>query len=73
MKKIIQFHIYKGKKQFVAEGVDAPIVTQGATIDKLLRNISEAVSVYLEGEDLNDLNLAKNPSVLVNIELPVYA
>ena len=39
MKRIIQFHIFKGEWQYVAEGVDLPVVTQGATLDELVRNI----------------------------------
>lgn len=29
MKKIIQVHIYKGEKYYVAECLDLPVVTQG--------------------------------------------
>ena len=43
MKKIIQFHIYKGDKHYVAQGVDLPVVTQGETLDELAKNIQEAV------------------------------
>ena len=35
MKNIIQAHIYKGEKYFVAECVDLPVVTQGKTLDEL--------------------------------------
>lgn len=75
MKKIIQFHIYKGGKYFVAEGIDLPIVTQGKTLDELVLNIQEAVQVQIEGEDLSVFNLSPNPSVLLNLELPtpIYA
>ena len=75
MKKIIQFHIYKGDKQYVAEGVDVPVVTQGKTLDELVENIREAVSLQLESEDLADFNLAPEPSILANFELgsPLYA
>lgn len=70
MKRIIQFHISKGEKYYVAEGVDLPIVTQGKTLDELAQNIKEAVELHLEGEDLADFNIAPDPSVLMNFELP---
>ena len=64
MKHIIRFHIYKGENHYVAQGLDLPIVTQGKTLDELAKNINEAVAVHLEGENLSDLGLAPNPSVL---------
>ena len=73
MQHIIRFHIHKGEKQYVAQGVELPIVTQGHTLDELMSNIREAVELQLEGEDLKDLGLADSPSVLVDFELPVYA
>jgi len=73
MKSIIQFSIQKGKKYYVAQGVELPIVTQAKTLDELTRNINEAVSLHLEGENLEELGLIKKPSVLVNFELPRVA
>ncbi len=70
MKRIIQFHISKGDKFYIAEGIDLPIVTQAKTLDELAENIKEAVELHLEGENLADFNIAPNPSVLMNFELP---
>lgn len=70
MKRIIQFHISKGEKYYIAEGIDLSIVTQGKTLDELAKNIQEAVELHLEGENLSDFNIAPNPSVLMNFELP---
>ncbi|MEK7099104.1 MAG: type II toxin-antitoxin system HicB family antitoxin [Patescibacteria group bacterium] len=47
MKRIIQFHIFKGERQYVAEGIDLPVVTQGKTPDELTANIQEAVELHL--------------------------
>ena len=69
MKHIIQVYISKGENYYIAEGVDLPIVTQGKTLDELVVNVKEALELYLEGEDLSDLNIAPNPSVLMNFEL----
>lgn len=71
MKSIIQFHISRGNKYYVAEGIDLPIVTQGKTLDELAANIQEAVELQLEGENLVNFDLAPHPSVLLNLELPI--
>jgi len=69
MKRIIQFRIYKGEKYYVAECIDLPIVTQGKTLDEVVENIREAISLHLEGEDLEELEISPDFSVLVNMEL----
>lgn len=69
MKKIIQAHIHKGEKYFVAECTDLPVVTQGKTLDELMANLNEAIALQLEGENLADFDLEENPSVLVSFEL----
>lgn len=74
MKHIIQFKINKGEAYFVGEGVDVPIVTQGKTIDEVVTNLQEALALYLEGENLEALDIAPRPSALVNFELePTHA
>ena len=70
MKRIIQFHISKGDKYYTAEGADLAIVTQGKTLDELAENIKETVELHLEGENPADFDIAPNPSVLMNFELP---
>ena len=47
MKNIIQFHVYKGDKYYIAEGVDVPVVTQGKTLDELMTNVMEALELQL--------------------------
>lgn len=47
MKNIIQIHVYKGEKYYIAEGVDVPIVTQGKTLDELAANVKEALELQL--------------------------
>lgn len=69
MKKIIQVHIHKDDKYYVAECVDLPVVTQGKTLDELTVNLNEAIALQLESENLADFGLEENPSVLVSFEL----
>ena len=73
MKNIIQFYINKGEKYYVAQGIDLPVVTQGKTLDELMKNIKEAVELHLEGEKPENLGLSPHPSVLVNMEIQTKA
>jgi len=75
MKKIIQVHIYKGDKYYIAECLDLPVVTQGKTLDELVFNLKEAINLQLEGENLSDFDLVAEPSVVANLEVDssVYA
>lgn len=61
--------MYKGEKVYVGEGIDLPIVTQGATLDEVVHNLKNALTLYLEGEDLAELGFASQPSALVNFEI----
>ena len=69
MKRIIQFRIYRGERYYVAECIDLPIVTQGKTLDEVVENIKEAINLHLEDENLEDLEIHPDFSVLVNLEL----
>jgi len=69
MKNIIQLTISKDGSQYVAEGTNLPVVTQAASLDELMDNIHEVVSLTLEGEDPEQFGISKQPSVLVNYEL----
>lgn len=54
---------------YVAECVEIPVVTQGATLDETITNLHEAIFLHLEDEDLTALGLAANPTVIVTMEL----
>ena len=59
---------------YVAECVEIAVVTQGATLDEVTRNLQEATALHLEDEDLAALGLAKNPTLVITMEVePVYA
>jgi predicted RNase H-like HicB family nuclease len=64
MKRTIQVRISRGDRQFVAECLDLPVVTQAATLDELASNIREAIGLHLDGEDLADLGFSSNPTIL---------
>lgn len=73
MKRTIQVRITKGDRQFVAECLDLPVVTQAATLDELASNIREAISLHLEGEDLPELGFSSDPTILATMELETVA
>jgi len=58
---------------YIAECVEIAVVTQGATLDVVTRNLQEAVALHLQGEDLALLGLAPNPTLLITMEVePSY-
>jgi len=65
--------ISKGERQFVAECLDLPVVTQAATLDELAVNIREAIGLHLEGANLAELGFAGNPTILATMELESVA
>ena len=73
LKRTIQVRIFRGEKQFVAECLDLPVVTEAPTLDELAANIREAIALHLEGEDLAELGLADNPAVIATLELDAVA
>ncbi len=69
-KKISRVKVYKGEKYYVAECFDLPVVTQGKTLDDVVENVKEAISLQLEGEDVKEWDILPGFSILVNFELP---
>ena len=70
MKNIVQFNISQEDGMYTAEGINAPIVTQGSTFEELQENIQEAVELYFEDEDPRELGFGSSPSILTNFEIP---
>jgi predicted RNase H-like HicB family nuclease len=73
MKSIIQFKITESEGTYIAEGVDLAIVSEASTLDQLVKNIEEAVSLHFEGEDESTFEFSSKPSILLNYEIPQYA
>ncbi len=70
LQRTIKAVIRKGNESgYVAECLEIAVVTQGATLDEITENLIEAVNLYLEGENLEELGLAPNPVLLVTLEL----
>jgi len=72
-RRTIQVRIFRGEKKYVAECLDLPVVTQGDTLEELTANIREAIGLHLEGENLADLGIADDPTVVATMELDAVA
>lgn len=53
---------------YVAESLELALVTQGRSLDELLRNLKQAVRLHLEGEDPSELGLTASPRIVVTYE-----
>ena len=54
--------IHSGEQQgYVAECVEISVVTQGNTLDEVVNNLQEAISLHLEGEDTSEFGLVAKP------------
>jgi predicted RNase H-like HicB family nuclease len=73
VKRTIQVRVFRGEKQYVAECLDFPVVTEAPTLDQLALNIQEAIALHLEGEDLAELGLSDHPTILATMELDAVA
>lgn len=73
MKRTIQVRMFRGETKYVAECLDLPVVTEASTLDELAANIREAIALHLEGEDLAELGLADDPTILATLELEAVA
>jgi predicted RNase H-like HicB family nuclease len=65
----IKAFIKQGEKYYVAECLEIPVVTQGKTLDEAAANLREAVALHLEGENLEQLGLAPNPTLIITMEM----
>lgn len=56
------------EKGYIAECMEISVVTQGMTLDKVAKNLVEAVSLHIEDEDLTEFGLVAKPSLSVTFE-----
>jgi predicted RNase H-like HicB family nuclease len=56
---------------YVATCKEIAVVTDGKTLDELLANLREAVSVHLENTDtVKQFGLVANPRLIITLKLP---
>ncbi len=75
LQQTIKSFIRPGEQSgYIAECLEISVITQGKTLDEVVKNLQEAIALHLEGEDPVEFGLVMNPSVLVTFELqPAYA
>jgi len=56
---------------YTAECVEIAVVTQGHSLDNLLKNLKDAIALHLEGEDLGAMGLSDRLRLLVLLEAPL--
>ena len=64
---------FSRREKIVAECLDLAVVTEGDTLDEVTANIREAIGLHLEGENLADLGIADDPTVVATMELDAVA
>jgi predicted RNase H-like HicB family nuclease len=57
--------ITQEEEWFVATCLENNVASQGKTIDQAIENLKEAIELYYEDEDDEELNLIKNKQVYI--------
>ena len=60
--------VSRGERAYVAECWEVAVVTQGRTLDEVVSNLREALTLHLEGEDLDALGLSPSPRLIITYE-----
>jgi predicted RNase H-like HicB family nuclease len=71
MKDTIHAVVVRDQGVYVGECLEIAVVTQGRTLDEVVSNLKEAVSLHLEGEDLPRLGIHVTPRLAVTFEVPI--
>ena len=64
--------IKKGEKQFVALCPELDVVSQGYTIEEALKNLKEAVELYIEEMGLPE-GIEESDTIIVRFEVKQHA
>jgi len=68
---VIHAVVHPDEDGYYVECLEVSVVTQGDNLDDLVRNLDEALSLHLEGEDLAALGLSSHPKLQLIIEKPL--
>lgn len=71
LRDVIHAVVHPDEDGYYVECLEVAVVTQGDTLDDLVRNLDEALSLHLEGEDLAAMGLSTHPKLQLMIEKPV--
>lgn len=75
LQRTIKAIIFEGDESgYVGSCFGLPVVTQGATLDEVVKNLKEAVELHFEGEDPAEMGYVDNPAIVITYEVDtVYA
>ena len=65
--------VHPDEDGYYVECLEVAVITQGDTLDELIKNLDEALALHLEGEDLAALGLSSHPKLQLIIEKPIAA
>lgn len=68
----IHFVVSRSAGFYVAEALELALVTQGRSLDEVLRNVKQAVRLHLDGEDFSELGLSSRPRIAVAYEESLF-
>ena len=71
-RSVIHAVVVESEGRYVADCLEVPVVTQGASLDELLGNLREALDLYMSGEDPVLLGLAPRPRLLISFETTAH-
>lgn len=71
LRDVIHCVIHLDQRTFVAECLEVAVVTQGATLDEVIKNLNDALALHLEGEDLAAFGLSSHLRLQLSFELPL--
>ena len=68
LRETIHSVISESEGAYVAECLEVAVVTQGESLDETLRNLREAIELFMSGEEPAALGLVPNPRLAISFE-----
>jgi predicted RNase H-like HicB family nuclease len=61
--------IQRDMDTFVADCLEIAVVTQGNSLDEVVKNLKDAIELHLDGEDLSTFGLSPNPRLQLTYDV----
>ena len=72
LRETIHTVISESEGAYVAECLEVGVVTQGESLDETLRNLREAVELFMDDEEPAALGLVPNPRLAISFETTAH-